>query len=326
LGVVAVGAFLLTGAAMLRWYAAPRAALVPLDPAVTVTLTGTGAAYDIGLGGPRTGPLTERVAVRGGGVATGVVIWAVNRRLAGPDGVPLRVADERVSLDRRTAVAVACCGDRPGHTGLTYLFPAGLARADQQVYDPTTGRAAPARYAGADVVAGLRVYRFEQSVPETDLRTGALPGAPPLPAPPATAPPATAPPATGPPATAPPATAPPATPPPATAPPAATTGELLAASQRTLWVEPVSGVVVQAAEHRQERLVPASGPAVQLLDARLRTDPGSVRRLAGLAADRRGRLLALRRTAPLGLTVVGSVLLIAGLCYRIVTMQAETRP
>jgi hypothetical protein len=292
LAVVAVGAFLLTGAAMLRWYAEPRAALVPLDPDVTITLTGTGAVYDLALGGARVGPLTERVAIRGGGRAAGVAVWTVDRRLAGAGGVPLRLADERVSLDRRTAVAVACCGERPGHAGLTYLFPAGLARVDQTVFDPTTGRTAPARYAGEEVVAGLRAYRFEQSVPETDLRAGELPGAPALAA---------------------------------TTNPAKLTGRVLAASQRTLWVEPASGVVVGVEERRRERLVPAAGAPVTLLDARLRTDAGSVRRLAELAGDRRARLVALRTTAPRACAVAGVVLLLAGLGYRIVTMHSQSR-
>jgi hypothetical protein len=294
LGVVALGAFLLTGAAMLHWYAAPRAALVPLDPDVTLTLTGTGTAYDLAAGGPRTGPLTERVAIHGGGAAAGVAIWVVDRRLAGPDGAPLRLADERVSLDRRTAVAVACCGEQPGHSGLTYLFPPGLARTDQPLYDPATGRTVPARYAGEAVVAGQRAYRFEQSVPETELRAGGLPGAPALTAGPGG--------------------------------PTRPTGRVLAASQRTLWVEPASGVVIQVEEHRRERLVRPAAAPLTLLDARLRTDAGSARRLAGLAADRRARLAALRATAPLGLAIGGLALLLGGLGYRIVTMRARSGP
>jgi Porin PorA len=307
LGVVALGAFLLTGAGMLRWYAAPQAALVPLDPDVTVTLTGTGAAYDLAVGGTRTGPLTERVVIRGGGGAAGIAVWTVDRRLTGPGGVPLRLADERVTLDRRTAVAVACCGERPVHGGLTYLFPVGLARADQQVFDPATGRTAPARYAGEEIVAGQRTYRFTQSVPATDLRADALPGAPALPADPTGTPGTLA--RSG---------------PPGARSAADTTGRVLAASQRTLWVEPASGVVVRVEERRQERLVPLAGKPVTLLDVRLRTDAGSVQRLAALAHDRRTRLVALRSSAPLALAVGGLALLLLGLGYRIVTMRAQS--
>jgi hypothetical protein len=290
LGLVALGAFLLTCAGMLRWYAAPRAALVPLDPDVTVTLTGTGLAYDVATGAADRGELTERIAVRGGTGLAGIAVWAVDRRLSGAGGVPLRVDDERVVLDRRTAAAVPCCGERPRHGGLTYLFPAGLRRADQPVFDPSTRQTAPARFAGEAVVGGQRTYRFEQAVPETDVGLRSVPGAPDF----------------------------------AGAAAAPRTGRLLATSERTFWVEPGSGVVVRLVESRRERLLLPSGGVVPLLDARLDTDPSSVARLARLAADRRDRLAQLRTLAPLAFGVGGIAALLAALGYRIVTIRGES--
>lgn len=294
LGLVALGAFLLTGAGMVRWYAAPRAALVPLAPDVTVTLTGPGLAYDVAAGGATRGGLTERVAVRGGAGPAGVAVWDVERRLSDAAGTPLRLDAERVVLDRRTATAVGCCGDRPRHTGLTYLFPPGVARADQPVYDPATLRTVPARYVGEQDVGGGRSYRFDQLVPETDLGERTLPGAPELagPAPAAGA--------------------------------GTRTGRLLAASQRSFWVDPASGVVVRMVERWQERLLLPTGTSVPLLDTRLTTDPGSVARLAQLAADRRARLARLRTVAPLALAAGGVAALLAGLGYRIVTTRGES--
>jgi hypothetical protein len=298
LGLVALGAFLLTGAGMVRWYAAPRAALVPLDPDVTVTLTGPGLAYDVSAGAAVRGGLTERVAVRGGAGPAGVAVWDVDRRLSDAGGTPLRTDGERVVLDRRTAAAVGCCGDRPRHTGLTYLFPPGVARADQPVYDPATRRTVPARYSGEQDVAGRRAYRFDQAVPETDLGERSVPGAPE----PAGAPAAPA----------------------AAEPFAAQTGRLLATSQRTFWVDPASGVVVQLVERWRERLLLPTGGTVPLLDARLTTDPASVARLSRLAADRRARLSQLRTIAPLALAAAGVVALLSGVGYRIVTSRGES--
>ena len=287
LGLIGLGAFLLTGAAMLRWYAAPRAALAPLDPDVTITLTGSGTVYDLAAGAARPQQLTERVAIRGDAGVAGAAVWTVDRRLLSSQGVPLLLADERVALDRRTAAAVGCCGERPAHHGLTYLFPAGLARQDQQLYDPNTGRTAPARYTGTQTIAGQTTYRFDQSIPETNLRPGTLPGAAPIIGTPAP-------------------------------------GRLTAASQRTLWVEPASGIVIRADEHRRQRLIRPDTAALTLLDVRLSTDRASQHRLAALAADRRGKLRALRTIAPAALAGTGLVMLLGGLGYRIVTMQGQS--
>ena len=287
--LVAFGAFLLTGAAMLRWYAAPRAALLPLDPDVTVTLTGTGLVYDVAAGAPVAGDLTERVAVRGGGGAGGVAVWDVDRRLARADGTPLRLDSERVALDRRTAAAVACCGERPRHTGLSYAFPPGCAPTDQPLWDQATGRAAPAAFAGEETVAGLRVRRYEQAAGATDLGTAVVPGGP--------------------------------------APGAdRETGRRTAETRRTLWVEPASGVVVRALEWHRERLTLDAGRTLTLLDAELGTDAASVGRLTRLAQDRRTRLAALRTPVPLAVGVAGLLALACGLGYLIVTRRGETAP
>jgi Porin PorA len=299
LGAVCLGAFLLTGAAMLRWYAAPLAARLPVDPDLTVTLVGAGLAYDPAAGTPVGGALRESLTVRGdpGAGSATVAVWAVDRRLTRADGTLVAVAGERVALDRETAVAVGCCGERPRHAGLSYAFPAGVAPADVGLYDPDTGRPQPARYAGEDTVAGLPAYRFEQVVPDTDVGSRPLPGAPPVePVGAGTA-----------------------------AREGPRTGRVTVAGRRTLWVEPVTGTVVRLVERRQERIAWPGRGTVVLLVAELSADPASVDRLAGLARDRRGRLLVLRRTAPAAAAGTGGMLLLVGVGYRIVTVTRSIR-
>lgn len=164
LAVVAAVAFLLTAAGMTRWYVAPQATRLPLDPDLTLTLTGTGPAWDPGRAATVTGPLREEVRIAGdrfsGSAATAV--WDVQRRLTRPDGTLVRLAAERVALDRRTGEAVPCCGERPRHTGLTYAFPPGLDTSTRELFDPVAGAASAVRYAGQEQVAGLAAYRMEQ--------------------------------------------------------------------------------------------------------------------------------------------------------------------
>ena len=164
LAVVAAVAFLLTAAGMVRWYAAPQAGRLALDPDLELTASGTGRVWDPGRGAVVAGPLREQLRIAGDRASgsAAVAVWQVERRLTRPDGTLVRLASERVALDRRTAAAVACCGEQPRHAGLTYAFPPGTDRSARDLYDPATGAVTAVRYAGEDAVGGLAAYRMEQ--------------------------------------------------------------------------------------------------------------------------------------------------------------------
>jgi Porin PorA len=287
---VCLGAFLLTGAAMLRWYAAPLAARVPVDTDLSVTLAGTGTAYDVTSGTTVASGLRETLTVHGdpGSGTQSVAVWSVERRLTRPDGTLLGLDRQRLAVDRRTARAVACCGEQPRHEGLGYAFPAGVPARDVRLFDPDAGRAFPARYAGEDEVGGLRTYRFEQVVPDTDVGTRPVPGAPALPGGVAGL-------------------------------AAGRLGEVTVSARRTVWVEPTSGVPVRVAESRREQVAWPGRGTVVLLDAHLTTDDAGSTRLSSAARARRAALVALRATAPVATAIAGAVLLAVGLGYRIVT-------
>jgi hypothetical protein len=288
LAAIAAAAFLLTTAAMVRWYVAPQATRLPLDPDLTVTLTGTGTAWDPGRGRAVTGELREEIRIRGDRASgsAAVAVWRVERRLTRADGTVVRLGTERVALDRRTAAAVTCCGEEPRHSGLSYAFPPGTDRSARELFDPATGAAAAVRYGGQDQVAGRTTYRMEQ-VAGPVRRTGRPPGA---------------------------------------APPGlrATPSTVTVTSRRTLWVEPASGVILRVSERRTERAVTAGEP-VTLLDATLTSDADSTRRLAEVAGDRAGRLTALRTTLPLGCLLAALVLVAVQVGHNAVTAGRRRR-
>jgi hypothetical protein len=288
LAAVAAAAFLLTAAVMVRWYVAPQATRLPLDPDLTVTLTGPGTAWDPGRGREVTGELREEVRIRGdraSGSAT-VAVWQVERRLTRPDGTLVRLAADRVALDRRTAVAVSCCAEEPRHTGLSYAFPPGTDRSARELFDPATGAAAAVRYAGQEQVAGRTADRMEQ-VAGPVRRTGR---------------------------------------PPEAAPPGrrATPSTVTVSSRRTLWVDPASGVVLRVSEWRTEQAVTAGQP-VTLLDVTLTSDADSTRRLAEVAADRAERLTTLRSTLPLGCLLAALVLVAVQVGHNAITAGRRRR-
>ena len=85
-------------------------------------------------------------------------------------------------------------------------------------------------------------------------------------------------------------------------------------AERTFWVEPVTGMVVNMAENRSETLRPQNGSGeVDLLDAELTLDDGQV---SGYAEQARVRSLLLRgldQWAPWSLGPVGVLAILAGL-------------
>lgn len=275
LAVVTAVTFLLTAAAMLRWYVAPQATRLSLDPDLTVTMAGAGQAWDPGRGAGVAGPLREEIRIRGdrasGSASTAV--WQVERRLTRPDGTLVRLAAERVALDRRTAAAVAYCGEQPRHTGLSYAFPARTDRSTRELFDPVAGAASAARYTGEEQVGGLTAYRMEQVTGPVE-RAGRAPGVAPAGL-------------------------------------RAAAATLSVTSRRTLWVEPVSGVVLRVRERRTERSATPGAAPVILLDVTLTSDADSTRRLAALAAERRDRLSLLRGTVPLGCLLAAVLLVLA---------------
>jgi hypothetical protein len=288
LAAVAAAAFLLTAAVMVRLYVAPQATRLPLDPDLTVTLTGSGTAWDPGPGRAVTGELREEVSIRGDRAAgsAAVAVWQVERRLTRPDGTLVRLGTERVALDRRTAAAVTCCGEQPRHSGLSYAFPIGADRSARELFDPATGAATAVRYAGQEQVAGRTADRMEQ-VAGPVRRTGRPPGA--------------------------------------AAPGLRTTPvPVTVTSRRTLWVDPASGVVLRISERRTEQAVTAGRP-VTLLDATLTSDADSTRRLAELAGDRADRLTTLRTTLPLGCLLAALVLLAVQVGHNAITAGRRRR-
>ncbi len=60
--------------------------------------------------------------------------------------------------------------------GLIYKFPFATEKKDYDFWDGDVGEAVSAVYDGKDIVEGLDVYRFVQTIPETSVGTREVPG------------------------------------------------------------------------------------------------------------------------------------------------------
>ena len=95
--------------------------------------------------------------------------------------------------------------------------------------------------------------------------------------------------------------------------PGATTGKVTYSNTRTIWIEPVSGNFVKVREQQRKNFVPDQGSTVALLDADFVYDEATIANSVKSAGVTRDKLQLIGRTLPIGLAVLGVVLLLLGL-------------
>jgi hypothetical protein len=178
---VAVGAFLLVAAPLVKWYLAPRATKVPLDQySVSESVSdGKSVVLDKGNLKIRSGlTLTNRQVVQGDSEAGNgtTAVWDSLVKLADSDGTMVDASSERVAFDRVSGLAVDCCGQAYNgvelrHEGLSFKFPFDTERITYPFFDPDTRKAWPMEYQGEESLFGLTLYHFQQKIPATDVET-----------------------------------------------------------------------------------------------------------------------------------------------------------
>ncbi|QBI52786.1 DUF3068 domain-containing protein [Streptomonospora litoralis] len=284
---LAAAAFLLTAALMLRFYVAAELAMVPPRMELTMRLTDDSGAYlDTGTWRTVRGAEVQRRTEVHGEFAPGNpewTTWRMSTEVTSGDET-LAHHDRRAVVDRATATAVNCCGEHVDgdravrQAGLVLLWPAGGTWNEYPFYDADIRAAPPMVFAGRDTVDGLAVRRYVQRIDATQVPDSARPV-------------------------------------PAEALGMDRSGTVSAnrwlTLERTYWVEPVTGRVVDAREARRETLRPETGGARRMmLEADLRMTEELVAAKAREARELRTLLLAARTWLPAGLGAAGGVLLL----------------
>ncbi|GAB3454915.1 hypothetical protein GCM10027570_35380 [Streptomonospora sediminis] len=283
---LAAAAFLLTSALLLRFYVAGELALIPARAELTMELADGSAAYldTLTWETVRGAHLQQRTDVHGTPAPGNGdwTAWQMSTRV-GTGNAVLAHRDRRVVVDRRTATAVNCCGEHVDgdrairQAGLVLLWPAGGRWREYPFYDADIRAAPPMVFDGRDTVAGLAVRRYVQRVATTQVPDSARPV-------------------------------------PARALGLDRSGTVQANRwlelERTYWVEPVTGRVVDAREERRETLRPENGPGRRmLLDAEFEMTDELVAAKARQAGELGTVLRAARTWLPAGLAAAGGVLL-----------------
>lgn len=301
-----LGVLCLLFAMALAWVVVPSQRKVPLDLVPPDVVVETASASFVQAKMLPNG--TPQVVVENAGLRsiTGIkpdfkaaaeldgetLVWNVYHSTNRIDtGEMINSAESRVALDRVSGQAVPWAGQchsetqapcAPGDVafaGQLYLFPFGTEKRAYQYWDSTLHKALPIEYQAEQDYNGLPAYRFQQRIPEqpAEMNAETLAGLLGFLA------------------------------------PGATGGTISYRATRTLWVEPETGAIVGYREQQHRELVPDTGPPVVIFDADLQYDQGTLDAVAAEAKAGLGQLRLLGFWVPVGLAVLGLLLIGGGL-------------
>jgi hypothetical protein len=183
-----LGAFLIVGALMCRFYLPGQVVKFPLNEYTVSRLAGTNVSYF----SPKTGAEVNGASVRAvsttqGDVVAGSSGTAVWNNTTGvfdvtsQPQVAISYATERLAFDRRTGVLTNCCGAevgtaRPHFSGQGYVWPIGTQQQSYEVFNTSTNKPEPANFTGTANVDGLNTYEFVQGINNEQIGTITVPG------------------------------------------------------------------------------------------------------------------------------------------------------
>ena len=285
--LVALGTFLLTVAVLLPLYVHERVAVLPAETRFDMRLVDEEAAYlDSSTWSWIEETEIERTTQVGGSAhGSDWSAW----EMSVDTSVSERMIDHwsrRVIVDRTTGRAVNCCGEHVDgdhavrQAGLVLHFPPGSDEDSYLHYDAEVRSAPDLEFEEEDEVAGVSVRRYSQEIEDTQVPDSAREV-------------------------------------PANLFTSGVSGTVTATrwleATRTLWVEPVSGMVVNMEESRTETLRPQNGGgSVPLLEADLALVDQQVSGYAEQARTRSVLLRTLESWAPWTLGPLGALMVLTG--------------
>lgn len=307
--LIGLGVFAVSLGLLLRFYVYPLAAKVPLDVESTSVARGTGITSVVveevdGVPTPTirtdlnvtstsyvTGDLTQPQVRADGDVA----VWVEATKAVDDDsGILLSAYVRSQCLDRRTGEAVAPCdgqyleeqqGDRVDGSpkevqqpGMSFKFPFDTEKRGYGVYDIFAKRTVEARFDGEDTIKGIDVYRFVVEVPATRIGEQDVPGY-----------------LVG-------------------SDEPMVTVDRYYQDERTIWVEPATGVWISVQDTaRQELVAPGQRPGdgTVVYEGTMKLDDASVEENISQVADNSG-WLSLLTFWPIVMWIGGAVLVAGG--------------
>ncbi|MCM4082742.1 DUF3068 domain-containing protein [Paractinoplanes hotanensis] len=217
------------------------------------------------------------------------VVWLVGQQVVRTDTNALISAySTSLALDRQTAAAqpwdkawldTGNNQESVAYSGQIYKFPFGTEKKDYEIYDRDILKAVPAKFVKTQQIEGLETYQFTQEIRDEIQE---------LPADRLTV--LTSQLLKG-----------------------GVTGKVHYSNTRTVWVEPATGQYLKVEEKQSKSLMSDDGQSVSILDATFTYTDDTIKSAAETSGDNRQKLQLVGVWAPIGLAVLGAVLIIAAL-------------
>jgi hypothetical protein len=308
--LLGLGVFAVALGLLLRFYAYPQLAKIPLDNESTSVAEGDGITalvirtvngapvpevrHNLSLTSTTyvTGDLTQPEVEEDGDVA--VYVEAV-KTSDDATGIVVDASVRSLCIDRHSNEAVAPCegqyieqeqgqkvtSDRNTvqQPGLSFKFPFGTEQRDYPFYDTSVRKSVTARFDGEEVIKGVNAYRFVMDVPATKIGDQEVPGAlvgeknePTV------------------------------------------NAELYYQVKRTVWVEPETGIIIVGQQQGKQELRTAgqdAGSGTVVFDGTLRFNDTTINDNVTKAKDNMSKL-SLLTSWPIAMWVIGAILFVVG--------------
>ncbi|WP_433530386.1 DUF3068 domain-containing protein [Micromonospora sp. CA-263727] len=234
-------------------------------------------------------PERAKTAALSGDLAGDTVVWRVGQTVERTDTKELVSAyGAELALDRVSGAAVdwneqfldeSGAPEKISFAGQVYKFPFDSAQENYEVFDRDLRQTRVSEFKGTEDVDGIEAYRYEQVITDEKLplpadRVGLLLGV---------------------------------------LAPGSTSGDVVYSNTRTVWVDPVTGSYLNVREQQKKVLVPNVGTPVTLLSADFSYNDETVASSVERAKTSRGQLTILGVYAPIGIAVLGLVLIVVAL-------------
>jgi hypothetical protein len=189
--LVGLGVFLVVVGVLLRFYAYPKLAVAPVDQNSVTKLSATDATlFDTATLSEITTDLSVQSRTVGDVAASeeqgdNVRIWTGTTSYRDSEGQVRSRSAERTPFDATSAEAVNCCGafqettdgerEPVKRTGLVWKFPFDTQKQTYKVWESTLGAAVDAKFVKETDIDDLKVYEFQIEIPRTQTGTREVP-------------------------------------------------------------------------------------------------------------------------------------------------------
>lgn len=309
--LLGLGVFAVALGLLLRFYAYPQLAKIPLDNESTSVAQGTGITALIirtvnGAPSPEirqnmtltsttyvTGDLTQPEVKEDGDVA---VYVEATKTTDDATGIVVDASVRSLCIDRHSNEAVAPCEGQYIETeqgqkvtadrntvqqpGLSFKFPFEAEQRDYQFYDLSVRKPVTARFDGEESIQGLATYRYVMTVPPTKIADQEVPGSlvgqddePSVDA------------------------------------------EQYYQVKRTVWVEPETGIIVVGQQEGKQELLTEGqepGEGTTVFDGTLRFTDETINDNVTKAEDNKSKL-SLLTSWPVAMWIIGGICIVVGL-------------